>query len=112
MSNLEQLEQIINELTGVRKMVVVAKDGTRLMHDNERGDRLGEYVAYVALTAEQLKNHLGFNGPYHIIMEQTSGDRILALLGEQFILGLDLDAHVSPAIILDRLNPIVEQITL
>ncbi|MBN1958454.1 MAG: hypothetical protein JXQ81_00665 [Desulfuromonadales bacterium] len=112
MSEFDQLEQTINQLTGIRRMVVVAKDGTRLTHHNEQGDRLGEYVAFVALTAEQLKTHLGFNGPYHIIMEQTSGDRILAILTKQFILGLDLDAHVSPAIIVDQLGHIVEQITL
>ncbi|MCW8860361.1 MAG: hypothetical protein OQK97_11760 [Deltaproteobacteria bacterium] len=112
MSSLKELEQVVNDLTGIRKMVAVARDGTLLTHNNERGDKLGDYVAFVALTAEQLKAHLGFNGPYHMILEQTSGDRILTLLGEQIILGLDLDAHVSPAIILDRLNPVFEQLTI
>ncbi len=112
MADFQELKKELNALTGIRKVVMVAKDGTSLLRHNERTGKLGEYIAFVALTADQLKRHLGFNGPSHIVMEQSSGERILALLGEQFILGLDLDARVSPSIILDRLGPVVDRITL
>ena len=112
MSNFQELENMVNDLTGIHKMVIVARDGTMLNQGSKRNNNLANYVAYVAITAEQLRPHLGFNGPYHMIMEQTSGDKILALLGEQIILGIELDAHVSPAIILERINPIFEQIVI
>ncbi len=92
-------------------MVAVTRDGTILTKNGNRNDRLGDYIAYVVVTSEQIRPYLGFTGPYHMIMEQTSGDRILALLGEQVIVGMDLDAHVSPSIIIDRLGPVVSQLS-
>lgn len=111
-NNIQDLADTIDDLTGIKKMVIVARDGTVLLQSGDLNNRLGDYIAYVAITAEQIKPYLGFNGPYHLIMEQRSGDRILTLLNEQIIVGLDLDAHVSPAIILDRLNPLIAQITV
>ena len=110
MSTLQDLSNIIENLTGIKKMVIVTRDGTVLLQNGDSSKRFGDYVAYAAITAEQVKPYLGFNGPYHMIMEQTSGDRILTLLNQQIIVGLDLDSHVSPAIILDRLSPVLEQI--
>ena len=112
MSTLQEFKRETEGLTGIQKLVIVARDGTVLLHSGEQSSHLGNYVAYVAVTAEQLKPYLGFTGPYHLIMEQTSGDRILTLLGEQIIVGVDLDAHVSPTIILERLTPFVDQITI
>jgi len=112
MSSLQEFKNITDDLTGIQKLVIVARDGTVLLHSGDQSDQLGNYVAYVAITAEQLKPYLGFTGPYHLIMEQTSGDRILTLLGEQIIVGVDLDAHVSPATILEQLAPLVDQITI
>ena len=112
MSTLQEFKKLTDNLTGIQKLVIVARDGTILLHDGDKSNRLGDYIAYVAITAEQLKPYLGFTGPYHLIMEQTSGDRILALLGEQVIIGVDLKAQVSPAIILEQLVPFVDQITI
>ncbi|MCD6186761.1 MAG: hypothetical protein J7K09_01240 [Desulfuromusa sp.] len=112
MSTLQELKNIADNLTGIQKLVIVARDGTILLHSGDQSNHLGNYVAYVAITAEQLKPYLGFTGPYHLIMEQTSGDRILTLLGEQIIVGVDLEAHVSPTTILDQLAPLVDQITI
>lgn len=112
MSTLQEFKNKTDDLTGIRKLVIVARDGTILLHSGEQSNHLGSYVAYVAITAEQLKPYLGFTGPYHLIMEQASGERILTLLGEQIIVGVDLDAHVSPTIILDQLAPMVDQITI
>lgn len=112
MSSLQEFKNITDDLTGIQKLVIVARDGTVLLHGGDQSNHLGNYVAYVAITAEQLKPYLGFTGPYHLIMEQTSGDRILTLLGEKIIVGVDLDAHVSPATILEQLAPLVDQITI
>ena len=112
MSTLQDFKKLTDNLTGIQKLVIVARDGTVLLHSDDRSNRLGDYIAYVAVTAEQLKPYLGFTGPYHLIMEQTSGDRILVLLGEQVIIGVDLNAQVSPAIILEQLAPFVDQITI
>jgi len=112
MATLEEFKNTATSLTGIKRVVVVARDGTVLLHSGKQNDRLGDYVAYIAITAEQLKPYLGFTGPYHMIMEQTSGDRIVTLLGEQTIIGLDLDSHVSPAIIIDQLAPLVDQIRI
>ena len=112
MSTLQEFKRETEGLTGIQKLVIVARDGTILLHSGDQSNHLGNYVAYVAVTAEQLKPYMGFTGPYHLIMEQTSGDRILTMLGEQIIVGIDLDAHVSPTIILERLTPLVDQITI
>ena len=112
MSTLQEFKHKTETLTGIQKLVIVAHDGTVLLQNGDQSNRLGNYVAYVAITAEQLKPYLGFTGPYHLIMEQTSGNRILALFGEQIIVGVDLDAHVSPTIILEQLTPLVNQITI
>lgn len=112
MSTLQEFKSEVEGLTGVQQLVIVARDGTVLLHSGDRSNRLGDYIAYVAVTAEQLKPYLGFTGPHHLIMEQTSGDRILTLLGEQVIIGVDLNAQVSPAIILEQLVPLVDQITI
>jgi predicted regulator of Ras-like GTPase activity (Roadblock/LC7/MglB family) len=111
MPTLQEFKNLADDLTGINRLVVVARDGTVLLHSGNQQDRLGDYVAYIAVTAEQLKPHLAFTGPYHLIMEQTSGDRILTLLGQLIIVGVDLDAHVPPAMILDQLAPLVDQIT-
>lgn len=112
MSTLQEFKKLTDNMTGVQKLVIVARDGTVLLHSSDGNNRLGDYIAYVAVTAEQLKPYLGFTGPYHLIMEQTSGDRILTLLGEQVIIGVDLNAQVSPALILEQLVPLVDQITI
>ncbi|MFK5926395.1 MAG: hypothetical protein QM483_07190 [Desulfuromusa sp.] len=112
MSTLQEFKDLTDNLTGIQKLVIVARDGTILLHSGDQSNHLGDYVAYVAVTAEQLKPYLGFTGPYHLIMEQTSGDRILTLLGKQVIVGVDLNAHVPPAIILEQLAPLVDQITI
>ena len=112
MSTLQEFKQTTENLNGIQKLVIVAHDGTVLLQNGDQSNRLGDYVAYVAITAEQLKPYLGFTGPYHLIMEQTSGNRILTLFGEQIIVGVDLDAHVSPTIILEQLTPLVNQITI
>ncbi|MCK5914860.1 MAG: hypothetical protein KAG92_01875 [Deltaproteobacteria bacterium] len=112
MSTLQEFKHKTENLNGIQKLVVVAHDGTVLLQNGDLGNHLGNYVAYVAITAEQLKPYLGFTGPYHLIMEQTSGDRILTLFGEQIIIGVELDAHVSPAIILEQLTPLIDQITI
>lgn len=112
MISLQEFKSKIEDLTGIQKLVIVARDGTVLFHSGNSSPHLGNYVAYVAVTSEQLKPYLGFTGPYHLIMEQTSGDRILTMLGEQIIVGIDLDSHVSPTIILDRLSHLVDQITI
>ena len=112
MSTLQEFKNLTDTLTGIQRLVVVTRDGTLLLHDGELSNYLGNYVAYVAIMAEQLRPHLGFTGPYHLIMEQTSGDRILTVLGNQIIIGVDLSATVSPAIILEKLNPLIDQITI
>jgi len=112
MATLEEFKSRAASLSGIKRLVVVTRDGTVLLHSGKQNDRLGDYVAYIAITAEQLKPYLGFTGPYHMIMEQNSGDRILTLLGEQVIIGFDLDSHVSPAIIIDQLAPLVDQIRI
>jgi len=112
MSTLQEFKNITDDLTGIQKLVIVARDGTILLHSGDQSHRLGNYVAYVAVTAEQLKPYLGFTGPHHLIMEQTSGDRILTMLSEKIIVGVDLDANVSPANILEQLAPLVNQIII
>lgn len=111
MPTLQEFKNLTDELSGINRLVVVARDGTVLLHSENQQNRLGDYVAYIAITAELLKPHLSFTGPYHLIMELTSGDRILILLGQQIIVGAVLDAHVPPAIILDQLGQLVDQIT-
>lgn len=112
MSTLQEFKIQTDTLTGIQKLAVVARDGTVLLHSGELSKTLGDYAAYVAVMAEQLKPYLGFTGPYHLIMEQTSGDRILTLLGKQIIVAIEIRANVSPAIILEQLRPIVDQITI
>jgi len=112
MPTLQEFKAIIDELTGIQKLAIVARDGTVLLHSGEQSRSLGDYAAYVAVTAEQLKPYLGFTGPYHLIMEQVSGDRILTILGEQIIVGVDLDSHIPPANIIDQLAPLIDQITI
>jgi hypothetical protein len=112
MSTLQDFKNKTDQLAGIQRFVVVARDGTLLLHSGQQNNRLGDYIAYIAITAEQLRPHLGFTGPYHMIMEQSSGSRIVALLGQQIIVGIDLDANISPAIVIDQLTPVVDQITL
>ncbi len=112
MSTLKEFKRETDNLTGIQKLVVVARDGTVLLHSGDQSNHLGNYVAYVAVTAEQLKPYLGLTGPYHLIMEQTSGNRILTLLSEKIIVGVDLDTHVSPATILEQLTPLIDQIAI
>jgi hypothetical protein len=112
MSTLQEFKHLTDTLTGIQKLAIVARDGTVLLHSGELGKTLGDYAAYVAVMAEQLNPYLGFTGPYHLIMEQTSGDRILTLLGKQIIVGVEINASVPPAVILEQLGPIVDQITI
>ncbi len=111
MSTIQKLTDTIDEIPNIREMVITTRDG-RILH--QKGDQckaLGNYIAYAALTSEQIKPYLGFSGPYHLIMEQTSKDKILIMLNENIIVGLDLNSQSSPAPILDKLNPLVAQIT-
>ncbi len=112
MSTLQEFKALTDSMAGIQKLAIVARDGTVLLHHGELSKTLGDYVAYVAVMAEQLKPYLGFTGPYHLILEQTSGDRIVTLLGEQIIVGVDINANISPAIILEQLSPIVDQISI
>lgn len=111
MATPQEFKNKTDSMTGVKNLVIVARDGTALLHSDELSKNLGNYVAYVAVMAEQLRPYLGFTGPYHLIMEQTSGDRILTLLGEQIIVGFDLSSSVSPAKIIEQFGPLVDQIT-
>ncbi len=112
MSTLQDFKNKIDQLTGIQRSVMVARDGTLLLHSGRQNNRLGDYIAYIAITAEQLRPHLGFTGPYHMIMEQSSGSRIVVLLGQQIVVGIEIDTNVPPAIIIEQLSPMVDQITL
>ncbi|WP_321366193.1 hypothetical protein [uncultured Desulfuromusa sp.] len=112
MATLQEFKNQTDSMTDIKKLVIVARDGTSLLHSGELSKYLGDYVAYVAVMAEQLRPYLGFTGPYHLIMEQSSGDRILTLLGEQIIVGFDLSSNVSPANIIEQFGPLVDQITI
>ena len=112
MATLTELKKRIESVTGIQQLVVVTRDGTLLLQSGSENKTLGDYVAYIAITAEQLKPYLGFTGPYHMVMEQSSGDRILTLPGKQVIIGLNLDSHVSPTMIVDQLAPLVDQIRI
>jgi len=112
MATLTELKNRIDGVTGIQQLVVVTRDGTLLLQSGDENKRLGDYVAYIAITAEQLKPYLGFTGPYHMVMEQNSGDRILTLPGKQVVIGLNLDSHVSPTVIVDQLAPLVDQIRI
>ncbi|SDZ81597.1 hypothetical protein SAMN05660420_00450 [Desulfuromusa kysingii] len=112
MATLQEFKKQSDNMTGIQELVIVARDGTVLLQSGGQSKYLGDYVAYVAVMAEQLRPHLGFTGPYHLIMEQTSGERILTLLGEQIIVGFDLSSNVSPAKILEQFGPLVDQITI
>lgn len=112
MATLQEFKNQTDSMAGVKKLVIVARDGTSLLQSGELSKYLGDYVAYVAVMAEQLRPYLGFTGPYHLIMEQTSGDRILTLLGEQIIVGFDLNPNVSPANVIEQFGPLVDQIEI
>lgn len=95
------------DLEGVHKVAVVARDGAVLLHNGDKRDHFGDYLAYTAVSAEQVRPHLGFTGPEHVIMEESSGERILILFHRQLIIGLTTSASVSPHLLLDRLLPVV-----
>ena len=112
MATLNELKKQIESVTGIRQLVVVTRDGTLLLQSGNKNKRLGDYVAYIAITSEQLKPYLGFTGPYHMVMEQSSGDRILTLPAKQVVIGLNLDSHVSPTMVVDQLSHLVDQIRI
>ncbi len=112
MLTLQNFIDTTEKLTGVQQIVVVKHDGTVIHKGNGDNIHLGDYVAYITVTAEQLKPYLGFTGPYHLIMEESGGNRILTLLGEHIITGIYLDAHASPATIMEQLAPIIDQVTI
>jgi len=112
MSTLQTFQDKAEKLTGVQQLVMVARDGTVLSTHGNKYRSLGDYVGYIAVTIVQLKPYLHFTGPYHLIMEQSSGDRIVTLLGKQVLAGIYLDAHVSPATVLEELAPIIDQVTI
>ncbi len=112
MLSMQQFTQTTEKLTGVKQLVVVSHEGNVAYRGNNQNIRLGDYIAYIVITAEQLKPHLGFTGPYHLIMEQSDGERILTILGDQIIVGICLDAHVAPTTIIDELAPLIDQVII
>lgn len=109
MTPLQQLDEGLDRLSGITRMVMTSRDGRVIRHKGEKTDQLANYVAYASVTSEQLKPYTGFHGPQHLLMEQESGDRILILPGEQIIVGLGLDMLTFPATVIDQLNPLVAQ---
>lgn len=112
MRTLQECKEMVDGLTGIKKLVIVHQNGTVLLQSGSGYQQLGNYVAYIAMMTEQLKPHLSLTGPYSAIMEQTSGEQILTIFGKQLQIGLYLEAQVSPVIILDQLLPQIDQITI
>ena len=113
MADLNELKRTVDELDDVSRMVAVSRDGTSLLTgQKKRHEALGSYVAYVVMTAEQLKPHLSFNGPCHLIMKQSSGAKILIVPGKEAILGLDLEPEASSVQILEQIAPIFDNIVI
>lgn len=109
---MQALLEVTKQLEGIRKLAVVARDGAVLLHNGDRRDHFGDYLAYTAVSAEQLRPHLGFTGPDHMIMEERTGERILILFHHQLIIGLAITAGVSPHLLLDRLIPVVRRLRI
>jgi|SRR6056297_3846511 len=113
MADLKELQRTVEELNDVGRMVAVSRDGTSLLTEQKkRHEALGSYVAYVVMTAEQLKPHLSFNGPCHLIMKQSSGAKVLILPGKEVILGLDLEPETSSSQVLEQISPIFDNIVI
>lgn len=110
MAPLQKLFEEIDRQTGIKGIVMTTCDGRMIEQRGTGGKDLGTYIAYAALTAEQIKPHLGFNGPYHLIMEPSTAGRLVIVPGKQVIIGLELDMLTSPATVLDKIGPLVAQL--
>ncbi len=111
MSSLQNFIKATEQLDGVQQLVVVAPNGTVAYRGNGN-NRLGDYIAFLVMTTEQLKPHIGFTGPYHLIAEESTGGRILTLLGETITVGIYLDAHATPADIIEEVESTIDQVTI
>jgi len=96
---------------GASKMIVISRDGTIVAKKNVE-KQFGTFTAYVAIAGEQFKKYMGFNGPKHIILTQTSGDKMLVMPGPNIVVGMEVTPGVSPEELAASLRSTIAQAKL
>lgn len=94
---------------GANKVIIISRDGTIIAQKNSTDKQFGTFTAYVAIAGEQFRKNMGFNGPKHIILTQTSGEKILVIPGPNIVAGIDVASGITPEALADKIRPAVAQ---
>jgi DNA-binding response OmpR family regulator/predicted regulator of Ras-like GTPase activity (Roadblock/LC7/MglB family) len=94
---------------GANKVIIISRDGTIIAQKNSTDKQFGTFTAYVAIAGEQFKKNMGFNGPKHIILTQTSGEKILVIPGPNIVAGIVVASGITPEALADKIRPAVAQ---
>ncbi len=109
---IDFLVESIAAINGVVSMVVLSLEGKIVASDNSKAEEFGEFIAYTAKAGKQVQNLLGLSSAQHIIMSQPSGHKLLVIIGQEIVLGIEISTGLSPHAVVDSLKPIVKRTTL
>jgi len=100
------LEETLNAVQGVNRLVLIAKDGTAKIQRNIDNKEFMPFVTYVAVAADKIKGALGYADlPSHIILSQDKGEQLLVIPGTELSVGIELQPGISPAKIVATIGP-------
>ncbi|MDG4474685.1 response regulator [Thiovibrio frasassiensis] len=100
------LEETLNAVQGVNRVVLVAKDGTVRVQRNIDNKEFKPFVTYVAVAADKIRGILGYGHlPSHIILSQEKGEQLLIIPGTELSVGIEVESGVSPTKIVAAIGP-------
>lgn len=91
------LEDILSQMTGVTKMVMISADGSVLGEKNVDNKEFKPFVTYVSVAADKMRSTLGYAElPQHIILSQAQGEKLLIMPGPSLSVGIEVHPDMSP----------------
>ena len=112
MAKIDQLVESISSISGITRLVIASRDGTVLAKQGVKGDQISSLTSFIAISAEHIKETMGFTTFHFAQMNQTNGEKMLVLTGNKIIVGLGISASTSVPNTVNSLKPIIDRITI
>lgn len=91
------LEDKFRAVSGVNRIVVIAKDGSTVVQQNIDNKEFKPFVTYVAMAADKIRGIFGYDAlPSCIILTQERGEQLIIVPGQELSVGVEVQPGVSP----------------
>lgn len=94
---------------GANKIIIISRDGSIVAQKNTDNKLFGTFTAYVAIAGEQFKKNMGFHGPKHIILTQSTGGKLLVIPGPNIVVGIEVSSSVAPEVLAEKIRPAISR---